>query len=166
MNGDFQMTDESNESNYPGVEGAQMFVIPSYQFMLSRLEAVDSRLHTLVAFVATVTLAIPTIGRALNSTASFTSAFFLLAIGLALLAIALGVVVRVRGAILLPDPLACYNEWHHLSKWEFQRDALYFAGQHYHANRDLIHRKAKGVFAMSLIFLAELACLLLWVLLA
>ena len=110
-----------NSTQYPGLAQAQAYVIPSYQFMLSRLEAVDSRLQTVVAFVATVTLAVPAMSRALQPTISFESAWFVSAIGLALATVALGSVVRLSGAMSLVNPNTVYEQWLHLSQWEFQR---------------------------------------------
>ncbi|KKN05538.1 hypothetical protein LCGC14_1086240 [marine sediment metagenome] len=48
-------------SEWPGVEEAYAFVLPSYQWMVTRLEAADSRIQTLLAFIATVSLAMPTL---------------------------------------------------------------------------------------------------------
>jgi hypothetical protein len=153
---------ESPEHLWPSVQGAQMFVIPSYQFMLSRLEAVDSRLHTLVSFVATVTLAVPAVGRSVNAAVAFRSHWFLAGMTAALLSVCIGFAMRVWGSLALPSPAKIYERTLHLSSWEFQRDTIFFAGQHFDANARLVNTKANGVLAMSMLFLAELACLFLW----
>ena len=152
-----------NDTKYSGLEQAQAYVVPSYQFMLSRLEAVDSRLQTVVAFVATVTLAVPAMSRALQPAISFESAWFVSAVVLALATIALGSAVRLSGALSLVNPATVYAQWLHLSQWEFQRHALYYAGQHFEANGALVNRKARGVFVMTSLFLLELICLFVWI---
>ncbi len=54
------------EQEWAGTKPAQAYILPSYQWMLSRIEAADSRIHTLLTFVATVTFAVPTLGKAIR----------------------------------------------------------------------------------------------------
>ena len=49
----------TRETTPPAVLLAYEFVIPSYQWVIQRLDAVDLRIQTLQAFSATVTLAAP-----------------------------------------------------------------------------------------------------------
>ena len=84
--------DENKQEQYPGVESAQAYILPSYEWMLTRIESADSRIQTLVAFVATTTLAVPTIGVSLRDGISLGSGWFLAALGAAI------VVLLVLGA--------------------------------------------------------------------
>jgi hypothetical protein len=154
---------QSLAATYPSLEAAQGFVIPSYQWMVVRIEAADSRIQTLMTFVATVTLAVPATRSALGGAVAFQSIWFVAAMVAAVAVVLVGVVARTRGAIVLPDPTALYNESAGLSVVEFQRDALYFAGKHFAKNKATVESKQGAVSAMTWLFLAELSLLLTWV---
>src|SRR5690242_1570356 len=98
--------------------------------MLSRLDAAESRISAMSAFVTTLTVALPALGRAIRPDISFASQWFAMSMFTALTIVALGLVARSRGRLLLPDPGRLYDTSLHLTTWEFQRDSLYFAGEH------------------------------------
>jgi hypothetical protein len=50
---------EINEEEWPGVRAAYDFVIPSYALLISRFEAADTRLTTLLTLTASLTLGGP-----------------------------------------------------------------------------------------------------------
>jgi hypothetical protein len=153
----------SEEQQWPGVAPAQVFVLPSYQWMLSRFEAADSRLQTLLTFVATVTFAIPTVSRAVNPNLPTRSGWFVAAIAVAAIMAVMGIVARLRGHIILPSPEKLYNQSLTLTEWEFQRDALYFAGQNFAANWKTVNGKARAAAVIGGLFVLELVLFLLWV---
>ena len=97
------MTDPNSEDQWPGVKAAQHVVLPSYQWMLSRLEAVDGRIQTLMTLVAIVGIGLPAAARAVGSGRPFSSVWFVLAVVLAAVTIGLGALARTRGIIILPD---------------------------------------------------------------
>src|SRR5689334_6447753 len=74
------MADASFQKQFPGADSAFSFVIPSYQLMLSRFEAADERLTTLIATVSAVALGAPTLAKGLNPNISFRSVFFVLGV--------------------------------------------------------------------------------------
>jgi hypothetical protein len=153
---------EPTELDYPGIESAQAFILPSYQWLLTRLEAADSRLQALVTLTATVTLAAPALGKALHPNISFRGWAFVLAMILAALVVLGGIGFRVWGALVLPDPAVFYAKWREKTKLRFQADALYFAGQHLQSNTRLVARKAAAVTAFTGMFIGELALLFQW----
>jgi hypothetical protein len=51
-------------------------------------------------------------------------------------------VARLRGKLILPSPKSLYQTSMGLSVWEFQRDALYFAGEHDEKSRSAVNTKA------------------------
>ena len=55
-----------DQDKWPGVDAAFTFVVPSYQWMLTRFEAVDSRLQALQIVVLTVTTGAPTVAKAIS----------------------------------------------------------------------------------------------------
>lgn len=152
-----------NEHAWPGVGQAQAFVLPSYQWMIARTEAADSRLQTLVAFVATVTLAMPTAASALKLTVSFGSFWFVGAMIAASIAVIIGVFFRSSGAVTLADPAILYEKWLHKDTWQFQKDAVYFAGKHFAENKARIETKSRALTWMTGLFMLELAFLLRWI---
>jgi hypothetical protein len=158
--------DEEYRREWPGVEPAQMFVLPSYQWMVARFEAADSRIQTLLAFVATVTFAIPTLSKALRPELSLRSPWLWSAVAAATIVAVIGIVTRVRGSIVLPSPSMFYQQSMGLTPWEFQRDALYFAGEHFERNRLAVSSKATIAAVMAGVFACELALFLAWVLCA
>jgi hypothetical protein len=161
MSGTIEPSDRMTQ--WPALEPAQSVVFPSYQWMIARIEAADSRLHTLMSFVATVTLGLPTLGRALNSSLSFRSLWFITGSLLASIIVVLGIVARGRGGIMLPNPMSLYNTSLNLSAEDFRIDALYFAGKHFETNRHTVEWKNRVLWWMSSFFLVEIALLFGWI---
>jgi hypothetical protein len=159
------MTDltETPENAWPAVEAAQVFVLPSYQWAIARVDAVDSRIQALMTFVATVTLGIPTLSRAFASAISFKTPWIIVAVVIAIAVVTDGMLGRTRGALSLVDPMSLYNTSLGLSKWEFQRDALYHAGKHLATNVALVEAKVAVLNRMTWLFLLELALLFVWI---
>lgn len=136
--------------------------MPSYQWMIARIDAVDGRIQALTTFVATITLGVPAFGRAVGSTLPFTSPWFIGAGLVATATVLLGIVARGRGVIALPHPSKLYETSMELTKWEYQRDALFFAGEHFTANNRSLESKHRALMGMTSLFLLELACLFVW----
>ena len=152
-----------SEREWPGVAPAQAYVLPSYQWMVARYEAADSRIQSLLTFVATVTFAVPTLSRAIRPEIPLRSRWFICAVGIAVLVAGIGLYARLTGSLVLPSPAALWQTSMKLSTWEFQRDAFYFAGQHYEANRKIVNRKAAAAGIMVVLFACELLLMLIWV---
>ena len=106
---------------WPGVNRAYDFVIPSYQLLAGRFEAADTRLTSLLTFISTLTLAVPIFVKNIRPDISFTSPFFLFGIMIFLLGAILGVIGRVTGGLMLPDPMVLYEKHLQSSEWEFKK---------------------------------------------
>jgi hypothetical protein len=156
------MADKALEEGYPGVKSAYDFVGPSYQLMAARFEAADNRLSALLTLVSSVTLGVPLLARTANPDISFTSSWFRIAITTFILSAVVGVVGRVSGGVELPNPAIFYNRSLHLSEWEFQKDALYFAGEAFKANASVIQAKGNIAFLQTVLWLIEVLCLVTW----
>lgn len=65
---------------WPSVIYAYDFVLPSYQWMTSRVEATVTRIQGLMTFAATVTLGFPVLGQTIDKEASFVSLPFIVAV--------------------------------------------------------------------------------------
>ena len=152
------MTCESDpQATWPGVKLAYDFVLPSYQWAITRFEAVDSRIQTLQAFIVTVTLGLPTIATFIVKNIQFTSWWFIMACILAMTAVVIGVIGRSWGGITLVHPNILYEKWLHREEWEFQKDMLYFAAEHFEENASLVNWKGRLITIMTILFLLEVS---------
>ena len=157
---------------YPSIDLAYQFVEPSYSWALSRLGAVESRIERLLTFIAAVTLAIPVATAAMASSpiidkTSITLTPLVTITGvLALLcvigSVSAGLFGRRMGSIRLVDLGKLYD--HHLwqEQSEFQKDAVYFAGQNLVANNALISRKTRVADLMCVLLIAEITLGIIW----
>lgn len=152
-------TDKMQEK-YPSVELAYPLAIDAYKTALGRLDALDNRVHTIMAFSATVTLAIPvlTAGEGLQ----FTSGWFISSMIFFLIANTLGIVARIKGTIHLISPQVIFESYLDLSEWEFKKDTIYWSGKNYvHNNKVLMSRNLLLIF-MVVIFFLEVVALAVW----
>lgn len=151
-----------DESTYPGVEPAFTFVQPSYQLLVSRFEASDTRLTALLTLIVTVTLGVPLFARNVNPLVDFHSRWFWAGLTFFSVAAISGVFGRITGAVTLVNPSVLYDESLHKTDWEFKKDAVYRAGRHFEKNSKAIARK--GVFALVVTgaLLAEVAMFAVW----
>ena len=153
---------DPNETNYPAVDAAYGFVIPSYQMMASRLEAVDNRLTALMTLAATLTLGAPVFARAVRADIPLLSPFFVVAVLLFLVIAISGVMGRTRGSVTLPNPMIFYRESLHESDWSFKKNAIYFAGLAFAENADTIRIKGNIAIGITIAFLLEVFSLVVW----
>jgi hypothetical protein len=93
---------------------------------------------------------------------SLLSPWFVTAALLYVAIVAIGIVARDWGDLVLLDPGKLYRESLHLTEWEFKKDVVYFAGQHFAHNQALANRKATLSRIMSVMFAAEVVTLLIW----
>lgn len=154
---------EAPEATWPGVDVAYDLTKLSYSWILQRLDAVDSRIQTLQAFAATITLAALVIAASVIDDVDFESVWFVLAVVAFVAVVAIGSIAGASGRILLISPQILYDKWLHYSEWEFKKNAVYFAGQHFKENSSLVNGKGRAVGFMTALFLAETAFLLIWV---
>jgi hypothetical protein len=153
---------EAPEVTWPGVPLAYDFVSLSYSWILQRLDAVDSRMQTLQAFAATITLGAPILAASVVKDVDFRSPWFALALVAFVAVVVTGAVARAWGSVTLITPKVLYDQWLGYSEWEFKKNAIYFAGQHFEANRSLVDRKGWAGLAMTALLLLEVASLLAW----
>jgi hypothetical protein len=104
---------------------------PSYQFLLARFEAADTRLTALLTVVIGVTTAVPVFARTVASTPALDDVWFIAGLLFALVATGFGIVGRTSGTIRLVNPGVLYQTALHLDEWTFKKERVYFAGQHF-----------------------------------
>jgi hypothetical protein len=153
----------SEENQWPAVEAAFAFVIPSYQMLVSRFEAADGRLTTLLATAASLTGAAPVLGRAVRPDLSASSGWFVAGLALFAVIVVLGVAGRISGHLTLPDPQVHWNESLWRSASEFRRNAIYFAGRHFDLNAKAIDRKGCLTIWMAALLGAEIVAFAIWI---
>ena len=150
----------------PGVLLAYEFVIPSYQWVIQRLDAVDLRIQTLQAFSATVTLAAPILAATVVRNIDLQSLWFIGALIPFVAILVIGASARAWpwGGLILPSPQVLYDDWLEDSDLKFRKDAVKYAGKHFESNRFLINTKGYIADFMTALFVAETMLLLTWVL--
>jgi hypothetical protein len=152
-----------SEATWPGVHRAYDFVGPSYALILQRLDAANSHLQTLQAFAASVTLAAPILAASVIKDVDFRSPWFVSALSMLIAVIVIGAVARIWGAVQLITPQMLYDQWLDYTEWEFKKNAVHWAGQHFKANSALVNKKAWAAFGMTVLLLLEMVLLLVWV---
>jgi hypothetical protein len=153
-------------AEYPAVDTAFAFVLPSYQFMLSRFESADTRLTALLTFTSTITLAVPLFAKNLNQNIDFHSRLFLAGLGCFLLGAIAGVIGRSISKLTLPDPNVIFEKHLGWSVWEFKKNSIGYAGDAFEKNRKKIDKKYWLAMAITVSLLAEVALFSLWIALA
>jgi len=144
--------------DYPGIEAAYPIAIASYDVAIKRLDAIDGRLQTMMAFAITATALV--MSSTVNKGFKFHSCFLYLAAGCFVAGVSVGTYARLHGNICLLEPEKLYQRWLHKSDATFKKDLIYFAGEHFHKNMELVARKwnlsllAIALFALEMVFLA------------
>jgi len=156
-------SNETPETKWPGVMFAYDYVLPSYQWILTRLEAADTRIQVLMAFAVTLTITVVSVGLSGERSIDLYSVYFLLALLFFGGLIGFGLFTRVWGVVKLIDPNKLYEKWLYKSEWEFKKDMICFAGQDFDCNIKLIKRKSDAFLIMLLLFLMEATLLCMWI---
>jgi hypothetical protein len=153
----------TDERAWPAVEAAYDFVLPSYQMLMSRFEAADNRLTALITFASSITLGGPLFAKAVRPSIDFRSPVFWIAIACASFGVICGVIGRIHGRIILPNPTVMYDKSLRDSLWTFKKDAIFFAGQNFTANAAVVNKKGWYAMALTIAILIEVWMLTVWV---
>jgi len=151
----------ANEKNYPGVAHAYEIALASYDSIIKRIDVMDGRIQTMLAFAATTTAIVPTAAKAAGlSFRSYWLYFALVAFGLQLI---FGTIARLAGTIRLLTPETLYHKWLHKSKWTFEKDLIHFASKDFYHNAKLLKLRWMLTVSISILFFVEVGFLLIWV---
>lgn len=154
---------DAGEKQWPAVNSAYDFVIPSYQLLTSRFESADTRLTALLTLASTLTIAVPIFAKTVRPGVSFTSFSFGCGVLAFILGACIGIYGRVTGSIVLPDPMVIYKKNLHKSEWEFRKDQIYFAGKNFDANAQAVRRKGNVSIFVTITLLAEVLAFGAWI---
>lgn len=158
------MTDKKNsdlEEQFPSIDLAYEIAISSFDSVATRLDTMDGRIQTLMAFALSASLAVPTLGRARDL--PLTSVWFLCAMLAIGVVIALSIYARLMGTIKILSPEKLWDKWLILPKEEFKKDLISFSITAYKANTTLLEQKWRLSVASMIIFALAVALLVVWV---
>jgi hypothetical protein len=155
-----QTTIEELETNYPGIDLAYPIAVQSYEVGSKRLEIMDGRLQTILAFVATVTGLFPAIVG--KSVGAFRSPWFYAAACLFVSILILGTAARLFGKIKVLEPNQLFDHWLRKHPLEFKKDFIAFAGDALDDNLDLANKKWLASVVIIGLFAAEVVLLVVW----
>ena len=161
-----QQKDDSDRllAQYPGIPTAFEFVKPSYELLARRYELMESRIRALATFATTITIAGPAFAKAiLGRDPDFTSAWFLIAMALYLFLAFIALGSTMTKSIQFVDPGMLYEGSLHLTETEFKRDMIFFAGEAFTRNMNIINIHARYGNWVALLSLVEGALLGVWV---
>ena len=158
------MADE-DYSQYPSIDEAYGLVLPSYDWMLRRFEAIHGRLQNAVALTATVFfLSIPVI-KSVVPDASFWSPCFWMAAAVFLAAIAFGGWALYWGGDLkVLHAETVYKRHLHRSPMDFKVLILKAAGDAFSHNDAVVRRKALAALILMAALVVTLIFLTVWAL--
>jgi hypothetical protein len=158
------MADDDNElkKQWPAVDAAFAFVLPSYQMMVNRFEAADTRLTALLTIAATLTTATPILAKNVRPDISFGSPFLWAGVACFAALLIVGLVGRIRGAIVLPDPTVLYEKSLHRSEWSFKMTQISFAGENFRANQEAIRKKGDVATCITVGLGLEVIAFIAW----
>jgi len=150
------------EQEYPSIELAYPIAVASYDVAARRLDTIDGRLQTIMAFIVTVSVAVPSTagGRGVH----FRSLWFYAALFLFIASIGLGTYARLIGKLRVLKPSHLFQDWLGDPLWDFKKDMIYFAGQDFDANISLVNSKWRCSVAITILFVLEAICLSVWIL--
>src|SRR5437762_131563 len=103
------MTNEELEKAYPAVELAYPIAVAAYDVSLRRLDGMDGRLQTILAFIVAVSAAVPPL--AASRGIHFRSLWFYAGLGIFILSVLIGTWARLAGAPKVLNPRKAFNHW-------------------------------------------------------
>lgn len=154
---------ELNAQKYPAVLFAYEIVIKSYDWILSRSDAVDSKIDRIIAWNSSINIGVLAILATKIQGSSFCSKWFFIAAAAFIVITVLGIVTKVFGTLNFPSPEVIYKQELHKTEWEFKKDAIYNSGQDFKKNQKLVNKKGCSAIAMSIIFLINILAIGLWI---
>ena len=136
---------------------AYQIACDSYEWAARRLDALDSRIQTILALGVSVTLAallaFSTMKLDVNGRR------FSLAAILFIVALGMGTFARLRGKNTIITPKVLYKEWLDFSEHEFKKNLIRFAGEHLDKNTRVIDSKQRWLVAATFTFFLEVLVL-------
>jgi hypothetical protein len=153
--------EQAMQEQYPGVELAYPLAVASYDTIIKRLDFVDGRIQTLLAFAVTTIAIVPSVANARGI--AFRSIWFYFAILAVAAILVVGSYARHTGTIAVLNPAILYEKWLAHSEWEFKKNLIYWAGVDFASNSELLVKKWQLSVAITFLFFLETVFLVAWV---
>jgi hypothetical protein len=156
-------TDTANsQDEFQAVDAAYTFVVPSYQLLTSRFEAADNRLTHLLTLALSLALGAPTLAKAIRPELPLLAPLFIGALTLAAACVVLGIVGRVSGSIVLPDPSVIYEKSLRRTEHSFKMTQIYYAGENFNTNARAVRKKGNVATAMTVVLAWAIVLFIVW----
>lgn len=154
--------DDTNEdlSAFPSIDLAYPIAVASYDAVSKRLDSLDGRLQSIIAFATVVFVAVVSMANA--NKISFDSWWFYSAVVVYVVAACIGTFARLYGSAQALDPKLLFNEWLFKQEIEFKKDMIYFAGEAFDHNNTLANGKWQAAVFVSAAFFVQGVCLVFW----
>lgn len=151
-------------AEYPGVDLAYDIAVQSYDLAERRRDASHQRIDTLLSFATTVTVAVLVIAISVLEQPDFNSLWLWGAGGAYALLVLIALAAKVLGSLRQISPKLLYKQWLHLEEHEFKLQIIYWAGQYTDEARRMTNWKTTAATVMTVLFVAEAALFLVWLL--
>ncbi len=148
---------------YPSTDSAYDIAIKSYDWCLDRSNAIDDTIDKLLAWISSVSIAIPTFVFGQHIRGSLDSKWLRTAAILFVGSIVAGIATKVIGSLALISPSELHAKHLHKDEQTFKIDIVYWAGKAFNHNQNLVNWKGRISILMIICFVAEIATLWMWI---
>ncbi len=153
---------DTDGSKYPSVGLAYETVKSSYDVMVSRFEAANARISSLIAWAIGAIGIIPIFAKSLLGGIGVTSLWLLVTLSAFVALIIVGIIAYRTGGIKLLHPKKLYEDYVQLPEWEYKKWLVYWAGEHFNTNQKFINIKSFYIDFMTILLGLEIISLVLW----
>ena len=163
MDDEHSANTQDMEQKYPSVSLAYDLAIKSYDRAVEQANNMDSKIQSLISLSCALTFAIPVVSRSLQI--NLASRWFWVIIITFVVTVFVGLAGRFlihKGNLRYFDPGKLYKNNLHLSKWEFKKDFIYYAGPSFKWNTRLVHNRWYCALAMSFLLALEVLLMVIW----
>ncbi len=135
--------------------------LASYEAAQKRIEVVEKRAQEITTTAVTITAALVAFLSTQNH--NFKSCWFVAAIISFVLALAVGIAIRLQGYLKLVHPKPLYDKYLDLSEESFKERFIVTSGKHFEDNANLINLKAQMTTWLSFFFGLEAFFIIIYI---
>ena len=150
------------EEQYPSIDIAYDIALKSYETTMKRSDVADDGIDKLRTLITTINLAFLAWIISTAKVGAMFNAWFILSLYIYFSTIVISIIAKSANGIILVDPKIIYNKYLHFSKWEFKKNIIYWAGEHYKINGEMVANKAKYIVCIFSLFLLEVVTMGYW----
>ena len=156
-----QGEEQDPHSRCSTLELAYGLVLPSYEWALQRLDAIDARLRHIATLAASITAAVPLAMAAIVESVSFTP-WFVVGVAIGVVTLVLSTYAQTAGGLILLDPAKIRPKLT-MTPDEFRDYLLDHAGRHRATNGKVINARGHWAMGLSGLVAVEVGVLTVWV---